>query len=70
MKYDGGGLNDSSFTIMSPNDEDKGNYSCTVSNAAGSVTNSVIFGINEFYFLHGLLSIYKCCFYLISYIKI
>lgn len=44
-KYDGGGLTDSSLTIMSPNEEDKGNYSCTVSNAVGSVTNNLMFDV-------------------------
>lgn len=52
MKYDGGGLNDSSVTIMSPNIEDKGNNTCTVTNAVGSVTNNVMFGNDGFYFLH------------------
>lgn len=52
MKYDGGGLNDSFVTIMSPNKGDKGNYSCTMKNAVGTVTKNVIFGNNDFYFLH------------------
>lgn len=43
-KYRGGGLNDKCITISSPNEEDKGVYTCIVSNAAGSVSKQVKIG--------------------------
>lgn len=43
-KYIGGSLNENCFTIKSPTDEDRGKYSCTITNAVGSVSKSVIFG--------------------------
>lgn len=41
-KYCGGGLEDSCLTICCPTKEDRGEYSCTVSNAVGSVSRVVI----------------------------
>lgn len=41
-KYIGGSINDSSLTIRSPTEEDKGNYSCIITNAVGSVSKDVI----------------------------
>lgn len=43
-KYNGGKLNDNYFTITSPTIEDRGNYSCVVKNAVGSVQKDVRFG--------------------------
>lgn len=43
-KYKGGGLNDKSFTITSPVEDDSGTYSCTMRNAVGPETNDVTFG--------------------------
>lgn len=43
-KYEGGGLNDKSFTITSPAEDDSGTYSCTVRNAVGSETKNFKFG--------------------------
>lgn len=43
-KYYGGKLNDSYFAITSPTIEDRGNYSCVVKNAVGSVKKDVQFG--------------------------
>lgn len=43
-RYGGGGLNDACFTISSPGAGDKGVYTCTVSNAAGSVSKQVKIG--------------------------
>lgn len=43
-KYCGGGLEDSYLTICCPTKEDRGEYSCTVSNAVGSVSRVVILG--------------------------
>lgn len=43
-RYCGGGLNDKCITISSPGEEDKGEYTCTVSNAAGSVSKQVKIG--------------------------
>lgn len=43
-KYVGGGVHDSHFTIMSPTNEDKGNYSCKVTNAVGFLSKSVNLG--------------------------
>uniref|UniRef100_A0A8W8NTZ8 Ig-like domain-containing protein n=1 Tax=Magallana gigas TaxID=29159 RepID=A0A8W8NTZ8_MAGGI len=41
VKFIGGGLNDSCLVISSPSGNDKGNYSCTVTNAVGSVTKDI-----------------------------
>lgn len=43
-RYCGGGLNDKCITILSPGEEDEGEYTCTVFNAAGSVTKQVKIG--------------------------
>lgn len=43
-RYYGGGLNDKCITILSPGEEDEGEYTCTVFNAAGSVTKQVKIG--------------------------
>lgn len=43
-KYHGGGLADSCIKILSPGEEDKGEYTCTVSNAVGSVSKRVELG--------------------------
>lgn len=43
-KYRGGGLADKCITITSPREEDKGEYTCTVSNAVGSVSKTVKLG--------------------------
>lgn len=48
-KYEGGKLNDSYITITSPTIEDKGNYSCVVENAVGSVQKDVQFGTDNLY---------------------
>lgn len=44
-KYVGGGLNDGFITILSPTEEDRGTYSCTVTNAVGSVSKNVTLDI-------------------------
>lgn len=43
-KYVGGGVLDRCFTIMSPTYEDRGNYSCKVTNAVGSVSKEILLG--------------------------
>lgn len=43
-KYNGGELNDGYFTIASPTIEDRGNYSCVIKNAVGSVQKDVRLG--------------------------
>lgn len=43
-KYNGGNLKDSYFTISSPSLEDRGIYSCVVTNAAGTTKMDVFFG--------------------------
>lgn len=43
-KYRGGGLADNCITIKNPSEEDKGEYTCTVSNAVGSVSKIVKLG--------------------------
>lgn len=48
-KYVGGGLNDGFITITSPTKADRGTYSCTVTNAVGSVSRSVTLGNLFFY---------------------
>lgn len=48
-KYEGGKLNDSYFTITSPTIEDRGNYSCVVENAVGSVKKDVQLGTDNLY---------------------
>lgn len=40
-KYVGGGLNDGFITIKSPTKADRGTYSCTVTNAVGSVSKNI-----------------------------
>lgn len=48
-KYNGGKLNDNYFTITSPTIEDRGNYSCVVKNAVGSVQKDIRFGTAKLY---------------------
>lgn len=45
-KYVGGSLADDFFIIKSPTEKDGGTYSCTVTNAVGSVSNIVTIGNN------------------------
>lgn len=47
-KYIGGSLNENCFTITSPTDADRGTYSCTITNAVGSVSKAVKLG--KFYY--------------------
>lgn len=44
QKYVGGGLSDSFLRITSPNEGDKGTYSCTLENAVGFTSKDVTFG--------------------------
>lgn len=44
-KYVGGGLDSNYLTITSPTKEDRGIYSCTITNAVGSVSKAVELGI-------------------------
>lgn len=44
QKYVGGGLLDSYLRIRSPNEADKGTYSCILTNAVGCTSKDVIFG--------------------------
>lgn len=59
-KYVGGSINDSSFTIRIPTEEDKGNYSCIITNAVGSVSKNVMLGNSNVF--NGLftLSLFAC----------
>lgn len=43
-KYVGGGLDVNYLTITSPTKEDRGIYSCTITNAVGSVSKAVELG--------------------------
>lgn len=43
-KYSGGSLADSCITISRASEEDKGEYTCTVLNAAGPVSKTVKLG--------------------------
>lgn len=43
-KFVGGGVHDSCLTIASPTYEDRGNYSCKVINAVGTVTKNIMLG--------------------------
>lgn len=44
QKYVGGGLADSYLRITSPNEADKGTYSCRLTNAVGVTSKDVTFG--------------------------
>lgn len=44
-KYIGGNLKAKTFTIISPSNDDRGKYSCTVTNAVGPVTKLVNLGM-------------------------
>lgn len=44
VKFIGGSLHDSCLIINSPSKDDKGKYSCTVTNAVGSETKHIILG--------------------------
>lgn len=44
QKYVGGGLLDSFLRITTPNEADKGTYSCTLTNAVGCTSKVVTFG--------------------------
>lgn len=44
-KYDKGDVNDSHLIITSPTFEDRGDYSCKVTNAVGTVTRNIMLGI-------------------------
>lgn len=46
-KYNGGDLKDSYFTISSPTLEDRGIYSCSVTNAAGITEMDFRFGTDK-----------------------
>lgn len=48
-KYVGGGVHDSCFTIESPTYEDRGNYSCKVINAVGTVAKNIMLGNVRFH---------------------
>lgn len=58
IKYDklfGGGFKDSCLVIRSPSEDDKGTYSCTVTNAVGSVTKDIKLGRLQFVVMHYIL---------------
>lgn len=50
-KYSGGSINDSSLTIRLPTEEDKGKYSCIITNAVGSVSKDVMLGNFHVFYL-------------------
>lgn len=56
-KYVGGGLNDGFMTITSPAKTDRGTYSCTVTNAVGSVSKNVLLGI---FILQVICEVFLC----------
>lgn len=43
-KFNGGTASDDCLVIKSPSDDDKGKYSCTVTNDVGSVTKDIVLG--------------------------
>lgn len=43
-KFSGGSLHDIRLVIISPSEDDKGNYSCTVTNDVGSETKYIVLG--------------------------
>lgn len=48
-----GSLDESCLTIMSPTTKDKGKYTCTITNAIGSVSKETILG-NAFVLVEGV----------------
>lgn len=48
-KYNGGQISDNYFTITSPTFRDRGDYSCVVKNAVGSVQKKVRLGTAKLY---------------------
>lgn len=57
-KYRGGRLADKYITITSPGEEDKGEYTCTVSNAVGFDSKNVKLGLPLYAkYIHLLISI-------------
>lgn len=59
-KYVGGSIYDSSFTIRLPTEEDKGNYSCIITNAVGSVSKNVMLGNSNVFYGLFTLSLFAC----------
>lgn len=62
-KYVGGSIYDSNFIIRLPTEEDKGKYSCIITNAVGSVLKDVMLG--NFHVFCGLHQLYVL-FYIFS----
>lgn len=63
-KYRGGGLADNCLKILSPGEEDKGEYTCTVSNAVGSFSKSVKLGLASYALIYQQVYVYLKLSYL------
>lgn len=65
-KYNGGTIYDSSFTIRIPTEEDKGKYSCIITNAVGSVSKDVMLGNLHVFCRHNQICSFLHCHCLLA----
>lgn len=64
-KYSGGSIYDRSLTIKLPTEEDKGQYSCKITNAVGCASKDVMLGDVYVPYIH-VLYIQYLAFYIVN----